>query len=95
MNKVEIQFTTSVDRLLSFCAHAVRFELEYMSKTGYWFNFKGVYAIKPTVDSRKHDKDVHAVAALSMFTCLCCLYNIDPLQVEKAARPPPFWKVNF
>ena len=40
MNKVEIQFTTSVDRLLSFYAHAVRFELEYMSKTGYWFNFK-------------------------------------------------------
>ena len=23
MNKVEIQFTTSVDRLLSFCGHAV------------------------------------------------------------------------
>jgi hypothetical protein len=40
MNKVEIQFTTSVDRLLSFCAHAVRSELECMSKTGYWFNFK-------------------------------------------------------
>ena len=34
MNKVEIQFTTSVDRLLSFCGHAVRFELEYMSKIG-------------------------------------------------------------
>lgn len=40
MNKVEIQFTTSVDRLLSFCGHAIRFELEYMSKTGYWSNFK-------------------------------------------------------
>ena len=40
MNKVEIQFTTSVDSLLSFCAHAVRFELEYMSNTSYWFNFK-------------------------------------------------------
>jgi len=28
MNKVEIQFTTSVDRLLSFCGHAVCFEDE-------------------------------------------------------------------
>jgi hypothetical protein len=42
MNKVEIQFTTSVDRLLSFCGHAVRFELEYMSKTGYWIILKNV-----------------------------------------------------
>jgi hypothetical protein len=40
MNKVEIQFATSVDRLLSFCGHAVRLELEYMIKTSYWFDFK-------------------------------------------------------